>query len=286
MNKGIEMNVRLLYTDFHKISTWWDFSNLTSSFYRVYLISKGECDICLEEEHLHLCEGDMFLIPKFVRASYWCNSYMEQYYICLIDGEQDTCAVSDTMALRKQLKASELDKQLFRRLVEISPGRALPSVFPDEYDNRKELLLPSREADGSAAEMEQRGIITYLFAKFLTLDSFIDFNLKRASYSRIPYIIQYINDNISSDLSVRELAGILCLSPDYFNKLFHKIMGISPKEYISMKRLDRAKLLLDSTDLPISEVASRIGLPEKSHFSNFFLSRTGLRPGAYRKRQV
>src|SRR5574344_174304 len=230
-DSGISLDLRLLFTGFYKVDAWWDFRNLTSSFYRLYYISKGECEIKLEDELFHLHEGDLFLIPKLVRASYHCDAPMEQYYICLLDGEKGSCAIADPTKLKKCLPSSGLDAMLFKRLADISPEYALWSVYPEEYDNKKELLVPGQSDTLSPVSLERKGIIPQLFSRFLTPESLFNYSKSNSSHVRISYIIKYINDNLSARLSVSDLADILSahsLCPDHFLRpvLCHEIVEL------------------------------------------------------------
>ena len=94
--------------------------------------------------------------------------------------------------------------------------------------------------------------------------------------------VKYIQSNIHTAISVAELTKFLGVSQPYLFRLFKTKFHISPKEYILMQKLNRAKLLLKETPLTITHVANSVGFQDVLSFSKFFKSKTGLSPQNYR----
>ena len=69
-------------------------------------------------------------------------------------------------------------------------------------------------------------------------------------------VIEYINTYLASDLSVTELAGVACLSPYHFGKMFKRSMGRTIHQFVTDRRIERAKSLLKSTPLNLLEIAA------------------------------
>lgn len=95
--------------------------------------------------------------------------------------------------------------------------------------------------------------------------------------------VNYIHDNISSDLKVDKLALREYLSPGRYRELFRALTGCSPKEYIISLRMNIACELLSQTDMPICEISLAVGLPDQRYFSRIFMKMMGVTPGSYRK---
>jgi AraC family transcriptional regulator len=83
--------------------------------------------------------------------------------------------------------------------------------------------------------------------------------------------------------SVADLAAICGYSPNYFSKLFRQATGQSVSRYIADWRLRRAQQLLGGTQLPLKEIAFRLGFANAANFSTAFSKETGQTPGAYRR---
>ena len=106
----------------------------------------------------------------------------------------------------------------------------------------------------------------------------------RAYDQRITQALELIRSSFDKEIAVTELARAVHLSYPQFNRLFVKQLGISPIRYINQLRLDKAKELLYTTDLPIQAVATECGFKDIYYFSNFFRAATGCSPTQYRKK--
>lgn len=94
---------------------------------------------------------------------------------------------------------------------------------------------------------------------------------------------EYIANNISQNLSVKDVADYVHLSPEYFTKLFKKEVGQNIKNYILQVKVDVAKDLLGNPNIPISIVALDLGYSNFSHFTQMFKKFEGITPTDYRK---
>jgi AraC family transcriptional regulator len=68
----------------------------------------------------------------------------------------------------------------------------------------------------------------------------------------------------------------------HFSRAFKQSMGMSPTNFIAERRIERAKRLLQETELPISEIALRAGFSSQSHFTTSFHRVAGATPKAFR----
>lgn len=95
-------------------------------------------------------------------------------------------------------------------------------------------------------------------------------------------VIRYINNNIHKQITVQELANHVNLSPYYFSRLFKKEIGHSPLDYVSLTKINYAKMMLRTTTLSISEIAESLGYSSSASFINAFKLRRGISPKKYR----
>ncbi|MDO5415654.1 MAG: AraC family transcriptional regulator [Lachnospiraceae bacterium] len=106
---------------------------------------------------------------------------------------------------------------------------------------------------------------------------------KRVTYKEhvIANIQKYINNHIEDRLSLNDVAAVFGLSPNYLSTLFKKTCSIGFSEYITQKKIQRAKTLLLEQDLKIYEIADRLGFESAFYFSKVFKKVEGLSPREY-----
>jgi AraC family transcriptional regulator len=94
--------------------------------------------------------------------------------------------------------------------------------------------------------------------------------------------LDYVGDNLAADLSLADIAREVGLSPYHFSRMFKISMGISPHQYVMRQRIERAKVLLKRTDLPVGVVAREVGFASSSHFAQQFRRLVGFAPSNLR----
>ena len=96
---------------------------------------------------------------------------------------------------------------------------------------------------------------------------------------RVEIAIDYIHAHLDGDLSMVQIAGSVNTSPTYFANLFKRATGSSLHQYVIKQRVNRAKLLLETTDLPIANIAAQVGFANSSHLTYHCKRQTGMTPG-------
>jgi AraC-like DNA-binding protein len=100
---------------------------------------------------------------------------------------------------------------------------------------------------------------------------------------RIRRSVELMHSQIDQDLTLKSLAAASYLSPFHFARLFKKLTGASPHNYLAGIRAARAQLLLAETDLSVTEIGTRVGYLSGSHFTKAFRLATGATPREFRK---
>ncbi|UKS31050.1 response regulator [Paenibacillus sp. HWE-109] len=95
-------------------------------------------------------------------------------------------------------------------------------------------------------------------------------------------VIQAITSDLSKTYSLEALAESCNYNSHYLGQLFKKVTGELFSQYITNRRLERAKLLLLTTELKTYEVAHRVGLPNYRHFNRMFKKATNCSPSEFR----
>lgn len=103
------------------------------------------------------------------------------------------------------------------------------------------------------------------------------------SAAKLKLIQDYIKTHLERDLKLTELSSLIQISPYHFLRLFKKSLGITPHQYILQQRIERAKYLLKSSTLDISEIAFKVGFCDSSHLARCFKSSLGKTPSQWRQ---
>ena len=107
-----------------------------------------------------------------------------------------------------------------------------------------------------------------------------------AGGDRIAQAIRYMNRHLFEPIGVQDAAAAVSLSPSHFSRQFKARTGYSPYEYIVLRRIDKAKYMLASTELSVKEIAYATGYNSEENFIHSFRKNVGVAPGIFRKYPV
>lgn len=94
---------------------------------------------------------------------------------------------------------------------------------------------------------------------------------------------EYTAENLNENLTIKDLAKSVNMSSSHFSRVFKQQTGFSPYDYILISRLNRAKYLLQTTNMTIASVAYEVGFNSESNFIYYFTENEGISPGKFRK---
>lgn len=95
----------------------------------------------------------------------------------------------------------------------------------------------------------------------------------------------YVQEHLTEDITVDEIAQTLYLSPNYLSSRFHRESGMTLRTFISQQRISKAKDYLKKTDRSILDISTFLGFSSQAYFQNVFKKMTGMTPKEYRERQ-
>ena len=104
-----------------------------------------------------------------------------------------------------------------------------------------------------------------------------------ATQDRIRHVQAYLRNNLDTTFSVPELAAMAGLSTSHFSALFRAAAETSVKDYLKRLRSARARELLLTTELPVSQIAAAVGYDDALYFSRQFRAVNGVSPSDFRR---
>lgn len=133
-------------------------------------------------------------------------------------------------------------------------------------------------------ETEQHGLFLQILAELYRgkLTPYSS-RAKEPYYEAVLSLAHEIQADPSKQYKISELAGRVCLSPDYFTRLFKKYIGKPPSAFILQSRIQHARALLEQTSATVCEIADSLGYKNVHLFSRQFSKLTGQSPTDYRK---
>lgn len=258
---NLQVNVTAL--GFNPVWSDWRDIDYTPDYNKFYFITDGEGWLKIGDRELYPKPGQLALMPEGVRQSYSAiNDKPYTKYWCHFTAKIGTINLFDLIRLPWMIDVQEED--------------SLPA------DLFKEMLRLQR-ADTLSSSLNVNACLLRLIGYFLDRSVPIDIQLAHAETSDLlRAVLTYIDDHFQRNITVQELADLTHMHPNSFIRLFKKHFGTTPIQYVNRKRIDSVKRLLTSTDLTLSAIGERTGIPDTSYLSKLFKSTTGLSPTHYK----
>jgi AraC family transcriptional regulator len=96
-------------------------------------------------------------------------------------------------------------------------------------------------------------------------------------------VIEYIMENLEGNLTLKQMASLVHISPYHFARQFKATTGLPPHQYVITRRVERAQQLVRRHgDLSLGEIALRVGFSDQSQFCFHFKRVVGVTPGRFR----
>ncbi len=223
---------------------------------------EGQCR-CLERENMPILDIDKLRNMLENRDKKGILEYLKQ--------EMDK-RISRRALDEKQLKIIQSEFQqavyvcLAGRGVQISQLFSEPGLF---------------ELSGKSG---QSVIDMMRWANHLTEQVFLYIGSAGSADTLIEKINEYIHEHYQEEIGRNEIGNVFHLVPEYLARVYKKNTGKVLKDYINEYRIEKAKVLLNGTNMRVSDIALQTGFDNISYFSTVFKKITGKTPNEYRKK--
>ena len=284
----LKHTVSLLHVDYAVLDANWNFTNVISPYYRIYLIDQGEGLITCASTKIRLLPGNLYIIPSFTPCNMYCPSSMGQLFVHFFEESPDGLSLFHYNRMPLCVSATDMDDALMKRLLTINPGRGInrsinPKVYEKENFYHEYEQLNSRQPDSEY--LETHGILLQLISRFLKNEK-SDGPVHGSIPSKILEAMAFIQLNLQKELTVSQLAASVNQHIDYFSRRFEQYTGERPINYIHQKRIERAQHLITTTNMPLAEIACAVGFESIPYFTKIFKKTTQTTPALYRKQQA
>lgn len=244
--------------------------------WEILRVVAGEFRIYLDEEEYCAHAGDVFLIRGGMLHGGIPSA-------CTYE-----CFVFDLYGLFRGMDMVKGYLRPFYRQTQL-PRSFFPAERPEAVHRITNELMRSLRS-GISPELDTVGCLCRLFswirkeAHYAPNSAATDTELHRVD--QIKSVLEYIETNFSTPLSLEKLAGVVGMNPKYFCRIFSRLTHQSPMDYVNFYRIEQAAYLLSSTDLPITSVGMECGFWESSYFTKVFKKYKGVTPKEYRQTAV
>ena len=238
-------------------------------YYEIYCLTEGVRDIFIENRVYTLNAPAIFVIPPFVMHKSAGGAYKRiNLYISKSELEQNEEKFLTECAKKSPFLPCGDKAELFFSLLRTA---ATDGAQPGERKYVPAIskvliyLLRSCEASSIECKFKERG--------------------SSATDDFVMRVVEYINCNYRDSITLKLLSEEFFVSKNTLCKRFSEVMGCSVMEYTQDLRLNHAKTLLHTTDLPIEKISARCGYSSLNYFSLIFSRKVGLSPLGYRKKK-
>ena len=215
-----------------------------------------------------MLHGEMTLVPRGVPSQWWWNSTCDRLDVIVspeVFGDGSSLNVVDRYVFRDS-EMEAICRHLYQKLS--LNGRPQRLYVESQLMRLAVLLLDRHSTASPAARIPPPGSLTRNQAR---------------------RVLDYIESNLSHELTLRELAGIVDLSLHHFARLFKRTIGVAPYRYVLERRVERAKVMLRTANASLADISLSVGFDSQSHFTSVFGRMVGATPtefqGSSRKRR-
>ncbi|MCL6588596.1 MAG: helix-turn-helix domain-containing protein [Firmicutes bacterium] len=257
----------------------YEFFPRNARFYEIQFITGGAGKLIIEGQHYETRKGDLFFIKPGMQVQGIAGYFSYNLGFDPVYSEsREHCYHSNIPFWASDNQTRLPDSDFFDDL----PYQYHTSRF-DEFEplfsGIHQRFLNDRQANQPYMKLLLLQIINLIYEDLDSHPSRFRRNrINDQYYQRVMNSKRFIDNNLGAKLTLDNLARQFGTSPTFFSKLFKKIMGITPFEYINESRLTKAHKLLTTTYLSIKEVASLCGFENLSYFYRLFKQRFDITP--------
>jgi AraC-like DNA-binding protein len=252
-------------------------------YFELFHVSDGGMDVQIQNSFFHVNEGDLVVIG--------CDLFHRMVNPSGMPAKL-TSVFFDPGLIHGTSHDGEGMEYLLPFLVQ---GPNFPHVVPANTGipleafalmRRIKAELPATSAWARLAVKTYLKMILLLLVKYYSTHRGIRHQVdrKQADLGRLRPLFRHLEQNYGYPLLVEEAARLCAMSNSHFMYFFKRATGLSFVPYLTQYRITKAKIVLASTDKPISDISQEVAFCSQSYFGMVFRKLVGMTPLAYRRR--
>lgn len=271
----------------------WKHFKRTIDEYILYIIKSGNLYIMEGDTKYSLQKGDLLLLEPNIEHSGFKAAQCHYYYFHFKHPRIQWCKNTDFETVSKELILKRKNSIRSNYLEDFEDNSIfyIPKYY--HYQNGNELISLLVDADNDFYSKFE-GYKRMVALKFLELLIKIsrDYTSKNIDIIQPNYsktfvkcnrIINYLNKEYVNKITSEQLEQVFESNYDYLNRIFQKTTGYTIFHYLNNLRINKAKDLLDTSYMKISEVGYLVGVNDPYYFSKLFKKYAGMTPSQYMK---
>lgn len=252
--------------------------------YELLYVKEGALQLTIENETYEGREGDLFFIPPG-RVHHIKSIYGERvrqphvHFDFYFDDYSENLEIPLTMPKKGDIVRQDVINEL------LNVPYKMTFKSPLKVENLILSIIAEDSSDNPFKMIKQKALMFELLYLVFNYK-----NVNRENYGKenpLKIVTQantFMQNNSDRALSTAEIAMAVGYSTNYFVEIYKSIAYISPIKYHEKLRMERAKNLLLSTSLSVSEISEMLGFNNLYAFSRFFKRSFGLSPTDYKKK--
>lgn len=230
---------------------------------KLYYILKGKCTIIIDDHIYEGFPGMCFFIPAYTRHKFFSNTDEPfQHYYIHFDLYPSPPYLSDFYDIPYAIRFDDNNNIIYNYLLEYTSKKNSSNLLDKLY---------------------VKTILIKLIIAYIELSNCDVININYKENSCLNNLLAYIDNNLHKKITLDDLSKIARMHVSGLIDFFKENLGMTPSKYITQRKMELAKRLLDETDIDISEVMERTGYEYTSHFSKLFKKYYGISPTLYNR---
>jgi AraC-like DNA-binding protein len=262
-----KLTYSLLLAGYKTCPPEWRRQGIQPKHHSLWFVTKGKGEVILNGKKHKLCPGKLVVFtPEMVCDKKTSRNHPLEFYFVRF---------SYAMAFE------EKETWYFKQSGDVS--FPLHGVYTINNSSAVVVLLEQLNAlskrRGASVSFQQRVLFQELLLTII--QDFRSQTITGDSKKAIEGTIEYMVDHYNHPITLSDLANIAGLSTSHYSRLFKKYIGLSPIDYLTHLRIDRAKELLVLSDVRIKEVSQNVGYVDELYFSRIFKRIVGVSPSQF-----